>query len=358
MSRKKGFTLVELLVVIAIIGILIALLLPAVQAAREAARRSQCTNQMKQLGLACQNFHDVYKKFPPGSHSTYFQSLVGSQNGNWPRVGYLPHLLPYIEQQPLYTQVVEYEKIANPWDTGNFPDGRPSPYKTKIQTLVCPSDGLPPAADDDAFTSYHCNHGDIAMNWDWWEWRGPFGNGERGECSFADMKDGSSNTILLGEVCIGRTDGTNAPVKGGIATGEAMPPEGNLVACRARAGANGRLTGNCQESNGATGWGLGRRWGDAISIYSQFFTLMPPNTPTCGDNGENWTMPTASSYHPGGVNVALGDGSVRFISDTIDAGNPALGITSTPPQGYTGPSLRGIWGALGTAKGRETVSSF
>jgi prepilin-type N-terminal cleavage/methylation domain-containing protein/prepilin-type processing-associated H-X9-DG protein len=357
MTKRRGFTLVELLVVIAIIGILIALLLPAVQAAREAARRSQCTNQMKQLGLACQNFHDVYKKFPPGSHSSSMAGALVGSAGAWcsPYLGYIPHLLPYIEQQPLYNQVIEYTKLGNtaPWTDFAFPDGRPSPWITTIQTLVCPSDGQKPPANGVAYTNYFCNHGDIAMNWDWYEWRGPFGNAEHGESGFADMKDGSSNTILIGEVCNGILT-SPAPIKGGIAI-ETVYPETPLTACAARRGANDMLTGASWTANN---WGLGRRWGDARSVYSQFFTLMPPNSPTCAIEGETWCMPTASSFHPGGVNVAMADGSVRFISETIEAGNPAVGITYTPPQGYTGPSLRGIWGALGTTKGRETVSGF
>ena len=120
------------------------------------------------------------------------------------------------------------------------------------------------------------------------------------------------------------------------------------------------LTGDCQDSNWDGGWGLGRRWGDAHSIYTTFFAVMPPNSPTCSTNGETWAMPTASSYHPGGVNVALCDGSVRFISETINAGDPN---TVPPdlngrPQDYSGPSLWGVWGALGSARGGEPVSNF
>jgi len=362
MSTRKGFTLVELLVVIAIIGILIALLLPAVQAAREAARRSQCTNNLKQLSLAVHNFHDVNKKYPPQSFSLFFREALSAQYG-WDRMGYLTHLLPYIEQKALYDQVLEYTRLDNrPWSTGNFPDGRLSPYRTVIASILCPSDPeQKPILGDVASTSYHCNHGDIWMNWDWWEWRGPFGNGERGECTFATLLDGSSNTIMLAELAIGRTPGSSAPVKGGIATGAALNQGSSPAPCLARRGPNGILTGTCQDSLGVTGWGIGRRWGDAHSIYTTFFTVLPPNCPTCANaHGEDWAQPVPSSHHPGGVNVAMCDASVRFISETINAGDP----NQTPPpmggrpQDYIGPSLWGVWGALGTTRGKESIGNF
>jgi len=358
--RKRGFTLVELLVVIAIIGILIALLLPAVQAAREAARRSSCTNNLKQVSLAVHNFHDIYKKFPPSTNSLMMRTALSGGYG-WDRMGYLTHLLPFIEQKPLYDQVIAYTLTdKRPWSTGNFPDGTPCPYKTKISSLLCPSDSTAPSTGDVAFTSYHCNHGDISMNYDWWEWRGPFGNGERGECGFNGLVDGSSNTLMLAEICIGRTGSAAAPVKGGIANGVNTNPDQPTAPCYARRGPNDMLTGACQESMGDTGWGLGRRWGDSHAIYTQFFTWMAPNSPTCGNTGESWAIPTASSFHPGGVNVALCDGSVRFVSETINAGDPnaAIDFMGSRPQDYAGPSLRGVWGALGTARGKEPIGNF
>ena len=376
MRKSRGFTLVELLVVIAIIGILIALLLPAVQAAREAARRSQCTNNLKQLALAVHNFHDVNKKFPPSSHSRMFWELFKDPAGastwpdtgtggrfGWDRMGYLTQILPYAEQQALYDQVIAYTKEnRRPWSRNNFANGQPGAYRSVVATFLCPSDPTVKTGDDVAFTSYHANHGDIWMNWDWWEWRGPFGNGQRNECSFATLKDGSSNTIMLAEVVIGKTPGSGAPVKGGIATGVTVTPGAPPAPCLARRGPNGILTGTCQASMGAGGWGLGRRWGDAHSIYTTFFTVLPPNAPTCAAaSGENWAIPTASSYHPGGANVAMCDGSVRFISETINAGDPsasidALGTMGSRPQDYAGPSLWGVWGALGTTKGGESVT--
>jgi prepilin-type N-terminal cleavage/methylation domain-containing protein/prepilin-type processing-associated H-X9-DG protein len=350
----QGFTLVELLVVIAIIGILIALLLPAVQAAREAARRSQCTNNLKQMALAVHNFHDTNKKFPAGSFDQNMKRALNAGNA-WERMSFVTSLLPFMEQKSVYEGVINLHKSGGvPWSTNTI-------YATVIQTLVCPSDrNLMTPASDVAPTSYHCNHGDIWMNWDWWEWRGPFGNGEKGQCTFSTLSDGSSNTFLLGECAVGRTPGIGAPIKGGIAVGVDTGPGRAPAGCLARRGANDILTGNCQESMGDTGWGIGRRWGDSHSIYSIFFTVLPPNSPTCANaHGEDWAMPVPSSFHSGGVNMAMGDASVRFVNESINAGDPNVvpPDMNGRPQDYAGPSLWGVWGAMGTAKGGETASS-
>lgn len=367
MTRRRAFTLVELLVVIAIIGILIALLLPAVQAAREAARRSQCTNNMKQWALAVHNFHDSNKKFPPSTHNLDLREAVTTTSGTngWNRMGYITPLLPFAEQEPLYQQVIEYTRLnRRPWHNGNFPDGRPSPYKQDVGSLLCPSDPSRRTGNNIAYTSYHANRGDIWMNWDWWEWRGPFGNGERGVCDFAAIQDGTSNTIMLAELAIGKHGQDAGPIIGGYAESQpGMRPGEPPAPCLTRAGTGGMLVPPMRNNMGDTGWGIGRRWGDSISIYTTFFTVSPPNSPSCSDSGESWAMPVPSSFHPGGVNVALCDGTVRFISETIDAGDPnnsinALGTLGSRPQDYAGPSLWGVWGALGTTRGRETIPGF
>jgi prepilin-type processing-associated H-X9-DG protein len=322
-----------------------------------------CTNNLKQLALSVHNHHDIYNRFPPSSHNTNFRELFDGRF-SWQRMGYITPLLPFIEQQPLYDDVVEYTFEGNngrrPWSGNNMANGANSPYNRDVPTILCPSDGNIKLPDDwRKATSYHCNHGDIIMNWDWWEWRGPFGNGERGENSFGSITDGSSNTIMLSECAIGRTGSSMCPVKGGIATNVGWNQGSNPTACLARVGPNNILIDPCQGNNGSSGWGIGRRWGDAHSIYTIFFTIIGPNGPTCsGGHGENWAVPTASSFHPTGVNVALCDGSVRFITDTIDAGDP----NQIPPdmggrpQDYSGPSLWGVWGALGTRAGGERVT--
>ena len=365
MVKRSAFTLVELLVVIAIIGVLVALLLPAVQAAREASRRSSCSNNLKQLALAVHNHHDTYGNFPSGGENPRFQQM---NLGNWARLSYIVPLLPFIEQQPMYEQVLAHHanNVSSPWNI-NVSNGVNSPYIQRINTLLCPSDSEIKAYPTNWIkpTSYHGNRGDVWMNWNFNEWRGAFGDGTNGECNFATLTDGSSNTLLLGEVCIGRGIQANADghVLNAIATGVSINNgSGAPAICLARKGVNNMLIPPLQTASGTTGWRLGGRWGDAHSIYTTFFAVLPPNQPTCGGTGEDWAVPTVSSYHPGGALVAMCDASVKFISQTIDAGNPANSIGGLPgnpygarPQDYSGPSLWGVWGAMGSTKGRESV---
>jgi prepilin-type N-terminal cleavage/methylation domain-containing protein/prepilin-type processing-associated H-X9-DG protein len=382
--KRSAFTLVELLVVIAIIGVLVALLLPAVQAAREAARRSQCSNNLKQMALAAHNHHDVMGIFPPSSHNPQFFQLfrnpaepnptAGGRFG-WDRMGYIQALLPYLEQKPLYDRVVAYTfEDRRPWSQNLFNGTQErSPYETRVQTLLCPSDPdtkLPARPPNIwlAPTSYHANRGDIWMAHDWWEWRSPFGNGIRGDASMASITDGSSNTVMLGEVAIGKTPARGAPVIGGIAINESgINPGAPASICYARRGPGGLLTGDAEFCfDGSGQWGLGRRWGDSSNVYTAFFTVLPPNQPSCAQGrAEHWGMPTLSSHHSNGAQVAMCDASVRFITNNINAGDPTMSINALPddlrppsaPQHYTGPSLWGVWGAMGTMRAREALQA-
>jgi prepilin-type N-terminal cleavage/methylation domain-containing protein/prepilin-type processing-associated H-X9-DG protein len=359
-KRWRAFTLVELLVVIAIIGILIALLLPAVQAAREAARRSQCVNNLKQVALGCHNFHDTNKRFPVASHEVNFKDptlstpIAPNYTGNRHRWSWICAVLPFIEQQPLYDEfLANHLGQSVPWTADNL-------TRTKIDTILCPSDGSANnvRADKRQFTNYHCNRGDYRLNYDWSECRGVFGRGDRQFHTMASIKDGTSNTMLISELI--------CAVKGGNRVGEAFATGWSAVnggppaPCLARKQADGTLSPPLQGVGDWDGWGIGYRWADSVSIYTQWHPVLPPNAPSCGDSGESWAMMTASSYHPGGVNVAFADGSVHFIMETIDAGDPTVGESSLPnlpsnPQNYAGASLRGVWGALGSSFGGETV---
>jgi len=251
-GRRKGFTLVELLVVIAIIGILVALLLPAVQAAREAARRMQCSNRLKQLGLACHNFHDVYNNFPPGyngvvtddrSKPEYAQGTGAPQYWSNPWLGTNAYLLPYMEQQNLCDKIMVEFNPTKYADDPAFPNA-PSCERAfwtdgsswgvawaKLPTMVCPSsnienpeigrfvllqtwfDGTTNTLTggyygieyDLAPTTYvSCAGGfGVVPGSSWHKYRGIFGN--RTSFDFGDIHDGSSNTLLYGEGGLGKT---------------------------------------------------------------------------------------------------------------------------------------------------------
>ena len=344
----KGFTLVELLVVIAIIGILIALLLPAVQAAREAARRSQCTNNLKQLALACHNYHDTYKALP----------ALGCQQwrGSWISYSGFIALLPYIEQQPMYDGIMAQTTPAgpglpSPWDVGSntFND---TYWKVDLAALICPSEGgePPDRGESPALNSYRfCVGDDYHQN----HFRPDQGRDNRG-CfqierwlPLAGIKDGTSNTVMLGESAIGQ--GTERDLMGGIAINQTA---WNPASCSARYDVTTKqLTGDVRWIRRPPG---GRAW-DGRPYYVGFATLIPPNGPSChwGGVDGNEHMGTAESYHPGGANVAMADGSVHFISETIDAGTQSVDDIDSPGSRK---SPWGVWGALGSRSGGEAVS--
>ncbi|MGY8769967.1 MAG: DUF1559 domain-containing protein [Pirellulales bacterium] len=352
-QTRRGFTLVELLVVIAIIGILIALLLPAVQQAREAARRMECTNKLKQLALAIHNFHDTYDRFPCSSNDPLFAGPggdrdFGSRRDRW---SWMLTILPQIEQGAIWDEFQKNELgQRTPWNNRLI-------QRTRIGAFLCPSDGQSKAGGDRnlAPTSYHCNRGDFWLNWNWWESNGPFTQGRPGQGyvhGFERVTDGTSNTFLISEAKIG-TSGSKK-VGEGFARGIGSSSNQNTPSdCLAAASGN-LITGATQTG----GWQIGWRWGDAMTVYTQWMPILPPNSPSCGPHAENWALITATSYHPGGVNVALCDASVQFIPDTIDSGDPTDKAGNYPgrPQDRQGPSLYGVWGSMGSKNGGETIS--
>lgn len=200
--RSRGFTLIELLVVIAIIAVLIALLLPAVQQAREAARRTQCKNNLKQLGLALHNYHDTFNTFTPRATGS---DCPGGSGGNCQWKSGFVGLLPFFEQAPLFQKIAAGGQMENgntyppggptPWD-GGYP-----PWRQQLTMLVCPSDVSPSQSSFGiGVTNYMFSVGD-SIRFGHWERTGrglfPQVRGTR----FGDITDGTSNTIAMGERC-------------------------------------------------------------------------------------------------------------------------------------------------------------
>ncbi len=360
-SKHRGFTLVELLVVIAIIGILIALLLPAVQAAREAARRSQCTNNLKQLGLAIHNYADVNRCFPPkkAGTSTTGSSCVyanGGYGSGWMR------LLPFYEQQALYALWSSPQTYNGttfsafgpcPWDATA---ASYYPYLQQVPTLMCPSDPNIGTKTDTqkGRTNYMFSVGDSVAysgsvgNNDSTNTRGIFGNGAA-NITFASITDGTSNTVMLSERLFAgnsrRVGQGNVYNLSGLATNPSL--------CLTTI--NPSNPKEFSTTYSVTTWS--GQWDHGSTSHIGFTTVLPPNSPSCGDlandNSTNGVW-TPSSQHPGGVNVAMGDASVRFISETINAGDP----TSAPPTSAGTQSPYGVWGALGSKDGGEPIKEF
>lgn len=354
--ERPGFTLVELLVVIAIIGILVGLLLPAVQAAREAARRMQCSNNLKQQGLALHNYASAYKYFPARKGGTFWDGSNGNTGNRYRLSGHIA-LLPYIEQTNMYNQIQAGDATAGIAPGGPQAWGGWAPWNISPSYLKCPSDPGPLQTNRD--NSYAFSTGDsVYAVRDSNKVRGLFAT--RIYRSFGSISDGTSNTIAMSELLCSRPAPNGA--QPGIATqarvykhtaGYVLVPGLSQSPALCRAVTDGQYF-----IAGQTFWGRrGINWTDGQPSYNGFATVLPPNGPGCADRGtwgdQNDIICPPASQHTGGVNVALADGSVRFISNNIDTGNLAIGAPAG--QDIQGPSPYGVWGALGSIAGGETA---
>ncbi|MCL2743958.1 MAG: DUF1559 domain-containing protein [Planctomycetaceae bacterium] len=386
--RSSAFTLVELLVVIAIIGVLIALLLPAVQAAREAARRMSCSNKLKQLALATHNYHDVNLALPAGQ-----SNIPGPTTTEYYRGGLFVTILPFVEMAPLCDQI-STTNLGTTWMSagGNvalWMDGTTALMSPKIDFLLCPSDiagGTQPPGKTQG-TNYRISMGDnptsagrVAPNSTAADrpkvgLRGPFGYYTF--YNLAGVTDGTSNTLAFSEHCLH---------KGGYVSGGSNSRSVKVVAIGAQTGTNIGFTNSSNpqyildrsvcRAHGAGGKDysitnftigadayistvFGTSWLIGDSMYSAFVTTLSPNSASCylnAANGYNALLPP-SSHHSGGVNAALLDGSVRFVSETIDDG-PAANVRFLPAASgaVSGESPFGVWGAMGSIDGGESIT--
>ena len=326
--KSRGFTLVELLVVITIIGILIALLLPAAQAAREAARRAQCSNNLKQIGLALLNYEANIGCFPPGALNTNPVNTSTAPKPTYPRITWVVHLLPYLEQQNLYDRI-DFSLPAGPgralWTNSNMCQGPGAVTAVVISCFLCPSDGM-------GGTVHHNSGVGGDNNFARGNYAGFFGNldydsgllpynanykaaafGVNAAVRMAQIRDGTSNTMALGEVRTG------------------IDSEDDF---------------------------RGVFWYDQAGC-SQVYTRYPPNTQSfdvfypewcstatnlpdlnlpclAGSTDDGSDTAACRSRHPGGVHVGLCDGSTHFINDSIDPN---------------------VWQAIGSIAGDEVIGS-
>ena len=337
LMKKRGFTLIELLVVIAIIAILIALLLPAVQQAREAARRSQCKNNLKQWGLALHNYHDTHRCFPP---------YAGGTAENSERLSGRAMLLPFLEMDPLWQQIATAPgQAGDPMKLNLVP-----PPTGEIEVFVCPSSAIPRQVDGQQHSSYAFNVGDQI---DFGSGAADFPNQEKTRGAFgwrhcrkiSDFVDGTSNTILMAERDLGNPTNPRDIIGRTAAVAATSPAD-----CAATATGTNYLSSTLMLSELT-----GERWSSGHPFYSCFTTALPPNGPSCaastppsGKSVGGWF--TASSRHTGGCHVLMGDGTVKFINENINTGFSI----ATEPQA-DGQSSYGIWGAIGTIAGGETI---
>lgn len=302
--KQKGFTLIELLVVIAIIAILIALLLPAVQQAREAARRTQCKNNLKQIGLALHTYHDTTQTFPPGS------IWIGGMYGN-PRTSYWVFLLPYLEQGALYKSV-DFNVSGILWYNNNT-----LATEKVIPGLLCPSDGLGGASKSVGG----------AQRWNVSNYLGVFSGRQLGDiyttnttlraafganrgARLRDLKDGTSSTLVMAEYL----SGTESDFRGGAWFDQ---PAGSQL--YTDLGPNDKRPDRCYP---CCNWCENK-----------------PELNLPATNGDGSTTDTAGSRsrHAGGVHVCMGDGTIRFVNQTIDLQ---------------------LWRRLATIAGGETIGEF
>ncbi len=348
LHKRQAFTLVELLVVIAIIGILVALLLPAIQAAREAARRSQCQNNLRQLGLALQNYHDAIGVFPYRQGGTGQSAPAEGGGGNNNAGSGFIVLLPFIEESSLYEQISSAGFGPAPWASNN------ANWVTNITTLLCPSDRRPTTINDSVYGQHHgaTNYSFSGGDWIPADGYDPADREPRGMFGFrtnrriADLHDGTSNTIAMSE----HTFSQDARAKlGNLATGFSISGlRSNPSSCFGSLDSTGRTY------SGGTSRRRGQGWPNGCPFFSGFNTIIPPNGPSCTPSnwGGNAGILPPNSRHPGGVNVVLADGAVRFVTDNIDTGDLTRATVNS------GPSPYGIWGALGSIRGEETIGAY
>lgn len=312
-KRSAGFTLIELLVVIAIIAVLVAILLPAVQQAREAARRSQCGNNLKQFGIALHSYHEAFGMFPLGLNPSINDSCTGACA--WRAFSAHTMLLPYMDQQGIYNKL----------DFNQMYDAAPNnaaAVRMRIAGFICPSDFTYPGAVTDPGVNYSMSAGPSTF----------WGVGNADKVGFVqyyrsvrvgDIMDGTSNVVAMAEVTVGNNDTTRYDLRRSLVRSQAFPGGfTNSFATKASLDAYGTQCLGGTTNIHATPH---QQWMNGIGGQTVFNTLNTPNSPNpdchpcagCGwyDSAGVWT---ARSRHTGGVQALMADGAIKFIGDSVD----------------------------------------
>lgn len=378
-ETRRGFTLVELLVVIAIIGVMVGLLLPAVQAAREAARRMSCSNNFKQIGLGIHNYHAAYDMLP--------MHLGGTIASFWEQ-SILVGLTPFVEQQALWEQIsnplvsgtVTYPAMGpQPRMTvGNHTPNRYAPWLTEVPGFRCPSDpgtGLPGQGrtnylacigDSSVITQGGVNDAGIVdpaqVASARASCRGFFI--PRSRSRFRDVLDGLANTVAMGEVASDLGD-NDVRTRGGLFGATPLGGVGSVVGCRPFRDPNRPgfwlAAGPFAPEIAGGEDRRGLKWALARGLHGGVTTISAPNAEVCMINGQSFNegILPPSSRHQGGVHVLMGDGAVKFITDSIEAGNQNSAMVGTA-AGLLAPGSQspfGLWGSLGTRAAKETITA-
>jgi prepilin-type N-terminal cleavage/methylation domain-containing protein/prepilin-type processing-associated H-X9-DG protein len=366
LRRRPGFTLIELLVVIAIIGVLIALLLPAVQMAREAARRIQCTNNLKQIGIACHNYHQTHDCFPIGvSLNMYSLPAFWRAKNSW---GHYGMLLPFLEQQAVYNSANFNWGVEEGGPGGSLPiDINVTAADTQLNMLMCPSDPLSGQGgnlsfynnnDKDTSSYYGCVGATTSLSVPNGVDTGtiqfiPTGNFPSNESTgmfsfqrvygIRDCQDGTSGTIAYSEGVVNPTN-LGPGIKNMGVNNVPMDVSARILNAFTNPTAIQTAIQLCQtrwQSGTSFDNQKGRDWAHGCMTQTLFNTVVTPNKykwTHCSNTGSTTMAPfsNANSYHSGGVNCLMADGSVKFIKDTV---------------------AQNVWWGLGTRNGSEVISS-
>ena len=325
--RSRGFTLIELLVVVAVLALLAAIVLPAVQAAREAARRSSCGNHLRQIGLALHAYHAAMDVFPIGMTKAPFGGAADYRGWNgWSAVS---QMLNHLERADLYNAANFSWNPDQPGQTktGAGPAVNSTVVRTMVDTFLCPSD---PGAGSSRLNSYHASLGTTT-------WRNP----KKTTGLFAvyncyglkDCVDGASNTVAFSEALVGRAEASNG-YRGNMVILAVDPTPSAIVfdaSANPAAISNGKANCTTAFRSGAnTRDDRGALWAAGRVGYTLFQVVPTPNDAEMPLNGcrfggqsnylsNSLNLTPATSQHPGGVNVLMGDGSVKFVRDRVNS---------------------------------------